>query len=84
MNLKLNRNIRIELYFCPSGNNDHIPSLVADDSVISLVNLPFKRPSCDQSVLLANRRLAGSHESGIRIVSYEFVHEFISRNRNAN
>ena len=55
MNLKINRNVRIELYFRRSGDNDHIPSLVADDSIVSSVNLPFERPSRDQSVLLVDR-----------------------------
>ena len=54
MNLKINRNVRIELYFRRSGDNDHIPSLVADDSIVSSVNLPFERPSRDQSILLVD------------------------------
>ncbi len=55
MDLKFDRNGRIRLYFRPTDDNGYIPSIVADDSVVTSVNLPFECPKSDESVLLIDR-----------------------------
>ena len=49
--------------FSSSFNNDHIPLLVADDSVVSLVSLPFERPSHNESVLLADCTMGNAQQT---------------------